>query len=166
MSLFFISSEDGERRMSISTFDNYPQGYIDDLHTKQPITKQLFSPTFVHNMRIPRAAEVRMTDNPRNSKDYMPQQNVLEPPRVSFEELGFHGYEYGHYDDDDEDYNELHPSRRINLSRDASFKASNISEENKAKQLYKERMVVNELREKIRRVKRIDEEEPNRKTRL
>ncbi|XP_031548743.1 uncharacterized protein LOC116286375 isoform X2 [Actinia tenebrosa] len=152
------SSEDDERRMSVATFDNYPQGYINDLHTKRLITEQLFPSTFVNNMRIPRAVEVRMTDTPRSSGDFIPQQNVTEPPRVSFEELGFHGYEYEHYDDDD-DVNELHPNKRISLSRDASFKASNISEENKAKQLHRERMLVNELREKIRRDKRINEED-------
>jgi len=87
-----------------------------------------------------------------------PHHRAVENSGLSLNELTISiDPDYGNFDE--EDFGELHTNRKINISREASFRTSTISEENKAKQLLREKMLVNELREKIRRDRRtIDEE--------
>ena len=130
----------GDHRDSRHPADNYPRGYIDQLHHGETNSKAMFSPSFVDNMRIPRAMEVKIIDsvnslnNPRPRPPYSPPCH--SPTHLSQDLLSADMFSFPQAD-------------RMPPSRQQSFRYSNMSTEESNERMYREKMLVSELREKL-----------------
>ena len=117
----------------------------------------MFSPSFVDHMRIPRAMEVKIIDtvnslneshsqppySPTNHTPTRGMNELLNPDMFSFP---------------NERITPALPEReRMPPSRQQSFRYSNMSVEESKQRIYKEKMLVSELREKLRNQRRVDE---------
>lgn len=154
-----MEEEEIIRQRSITLIETYPQGFIEELHTVKQDDKTIFPPSFSNNMKIPRASQVKMvsSENGGYQTNESHHSAAIDNSGLTLEELSISISNYDIPGDENLDYGEYH--KKITLSREASFRTSNLSEENKARQMLREKMLVNELREKIRQNKQtIDEE--------
>lgn len=152
-----MEEEEIMRQRSLTMIESYPHGYIEELHTVKQSHTAIFPPAFGNStIRIPRATEVKMIESENGVvKMNEPNHSAIDNTGLTLDELTI---SISNYDDEDYDFTE-HQHKKINISREASFRTSNISDENKARQMLREKMLVNELREKIRRERRtIDED--------
>lgn len=128
--------------------DVYPRAFIEQLHDSETNSRAMFSPSFVDNMRIPRAMEVKIIEsvNSINNTHPLPQLNspCLSPKRSnSKEHLNPEMFSL--------------PKGRMPPSRQQSFRYSNMTTEESNERIYREKMLVSELREKLRHQNMIDE---------
>lgn len=128
--------------------DVYPRAFIEQLHDSETNSRAMFSPSFVDNMRIPRAMEVKIIEsvNSINNTHPLPQLNspCLSPKRSnSKEHLSPVMFSL--------------PKGRMPPSRQQSFRFSNMTTEESNERIYREKMLVSELREKLRHQNMIDE---------
>ena len=127
--------------------DHYPRGYIEQLHNGETNSRAMFSPSFVDNMRIPRAMEVKIMESV-NSLNNLHPRPPYSPPcqspiRLSQDLLSADMFSF--------------PNERIPPSRQQSFRYSNMSTVESNERMYRERMLVSELREKLRNQHQINE---------
>lgn len=127
--------------------ENYPQGYIEQLHHGETNSRVMFSPSFVDNMRIPRAMEVKIIESVNslnNSHPHPPYSPPSHSPiRLSQDLLSADMFSF--------------PKERLAPSRQQSFRYSNMSTEESNERMYREKMLVSELREKLRNQHQINE---------
>ena len=127
--------------------ENYPQGYIEQLHHGETNSRAVFSPSFVDNMRIPRAMEVKIIESVNslnNSHPHPPYSPPCQSPiRLSQDLLSADMFSF--------------PKERMAPSRQQSFRYSNMSTEESNERMYREKMLVSELREKLRNQHQINE---------
>lgn len=128
--------------------DIYPRAFIEQLHDSETNSRAMFSPSFVDNMRIPRAMEVKIIEsvNSINNTYPLPQLNspCPSPKRSnSKEHLSPEMFSL--------------PKGRMPPSRQQSFRYSNMTTEESNERIYREKMLVSELREKLRHQNMIDE---------
>ncbi|XP_032227970.1 uncharacterized protein LOC116611658 [Nematostella vectensis] len=151
-----------ERRNSDGLFDIYPVGIIDQLHPQEINAYENFSPTFTRDLRIPRAVpRVRISESPEfaSSPPQVVPLTVYEPKDENGNEASLNPRDI-YLDLRSLEYELPASISRVAVSREASFRqAANISDENRAEQMYREKMVVNELRQKLRNSRRITEED-------
>lgn len=127
--------------------DFYPRGYIEQLHNEDTNSRSMFSPSFVDNMRIPRAMEVKMIEsvnslnNTHARPPYTPPSH--SPTHLSQDYLNVDMFSF--------------PKERMPPTKQQSFRYSNMSTEESNERMYKEKMLVSELREKLRNQHKIDE---------
>lgn len=137
----------GHHRDSRHPVDDYPRGYIERLHHGETNSKAMFSPSFIDNMRIPRAMEVKIIEsvnslnNPRPDPPYSPPWH--SPTRLSHDLLNADMFSF--------------PNDRMPPSRQQSFRYSNMSTEESNERMHREKMLVSELREKLRNQHQINE---------
>ena len=144
--------------------EDYPKAFIDYLHNGNINSRAMFSSSFVDHMRIPRAMEVKIIDtvnslneshsqppySPTNHTPTRSMNELLNPDMFSFP---------------DERITPALPEReRMPPSRQQSFRYSNMSVEESKERIYKEKMLVSELREKLRNQKKVDERNWNVRT--
>lgn len=126
--------------------DNYPQAFIEQLHNGDINSSSMFSPSFVDHMRIPRAMEVKIVQSVNSLNKTHPQPPYSPPRHLSIPE---------------NDYLDTNmfslPTERRPPSRQQSFRYQNMSTEESKERIYREKLLVSELREKLRNQKRIDE---------
>lgn len=147
------------RQRSMTLIEAYPQGVFEELHTVKKDDKTVYPPSLENNMKIPRATEIKIVTSEHSTlRGNDSHLSAIDNSGLSLDELTISISNYDFPDEHLSDF-EDQQHKKITLSRDASFKTSNLSEENKARQMLRERMVVNELRQKIRRERRPIEEE-------
>ena len=144
--------------------EDYPKGFIDYLHNGNINSRAMFSPSFVDHMRIPRAMEVKIIDtvNSLNQSHSQPPYSPTNPtPTRSMNEL----LNPDMFSFPNERITPALPEReRMPPSRQQSFRYSNMSVEESKERIYKEKMLVSELREKLRNQRKVDERNWNVRT--
>lgn len=118
--------------------DNYPQAFIEHLHNGNIHARPMFSPSFVDHMRIPRAMEVKIVAsvNSLNKAYPLPVHNPSIQSPV---------------DENDCIEEDLFSfATEIPPSREQSFRYQNMSSEESKERYHKEKLLVSELREKLR----------------
>lgn len=137
----------GNHRDPRHPVDHYPRGYIEQLHHGETNSRAMFSPSFVDNMRIPRAMEVKIIEsvnNLNNSHRCPPNSPPCHSPtRLSQDLLSADMFSF--------------PKERMPPSRQQSFRYSNMSTEESNERMHTEKMLVSELREKLRNQHQINE---------
>lgn len=128
--------------------DVYPRAFIEQLHDSETNSRAMFSPSFVDNMRIPRAMEVKIIESvySLNNTHLRPQLDspCLSPKRSDSKEyLSSEMFSL--------------PKERIPPSRQQSFRYSDMTTEESNERIYREKMLVSELREKLRHQNIINE---------
>ena len=127
--------------------DHYPRGYIDQLHHGETNSRAMFPLSFVDNMRIPRAMEVKIIESVNNLNNSHPpppdSPPCHSPTRLSQDLLSADMFSI--------------PKERMPPSRQQSFRYSNMSTEESNERMYREKMLVSELREKLRNQQHINE---------
>lgn len=127
--------------------DHYPRGYIEQLHNGETNSRSMFSPSFVDNMRIPRAMEVKIIESVNSLNNSHPRPPYSppchSPTRLSQDLLSADMFSF--------------PQDRMPPSRQQSFRYSNMSTEESNERMYREKMLVSELREKLRNQQKINE---------
>lgn len=117
----------------------------------------MFSPSFVDHMRIPRAMEVKIIDTVNSlneSHSQPPYSPTNHTPTPSMNEL----LNADMFSFPNERITPALPEReRMPPSRQQSFRYSNMSVEESKERIFKEKMLVSELREKLRNQRKVDE---------
>ena len=125
---------------------NYPQGFDNHLPNGDANMLATFSPSFVDNMRIPRAMEVKIVESV-NSINHPYHTHPYSSPCLS-PKAG-------------NDYLSTEmlssPKERVAPSRQQSLRYSNMSTEESKERIHREKMLVTELREKFRNQRKINE---------
>ncbi|XP_078379619.1 uncharacterized protein LOC144662632 [Oculina patagonica] len=128
--------------------DFYPRGYIQQLHSEDANARSMFSPSFVDNMRIPRAMEVKIIESVNSLNNTHPRPlyspTCQSPTRLSQDYLNA-------------DMFSLPNKERMPPTRQQSFRYSNMSTEESNERMFREKMLVSELREKLRNQQKINE---------
>lgn len=137
----------GNHRNPRHPVDHYPRGYIEQLHHGETNSRAMFSPSFVDNMRIPRAMEVKIIESVNNLNNSHPcppnSPPCHSPTRLSQDLLNVDMFSF--------------PKERMPPSRQQSFRYSNMSTEESNERMHREKMLVSELREKLRNQHQINE---------
>ena len=137
--------------------DDYPKGLIEHLHNDNISSKAMFSPSFVDHMRIPRAMEVKMIESVNSLNRSHPQPiyspTCRSPTRSINDFLNAELLSLP-----DERIPPFVHQERMPPSRQQSFRyPANMSVEESKERIYKEKMLVSELREKLRGQRKVDE---------
>lgn len=141
-------------------FEAYPHGIIANFHNMDEQTRRIFPTSFVDRMRIPRAMEVKMAETVNNMSSTfihpysapLPQTSMCHSPGTcpkSDQQL---------LSVPDTIMRSPSVERKI-PSRQSSFRHQEIMDEKeRAERINKEKMLVYELREKLRRQGKFEEE--------
>ncbi|XP_029183566.2 uncharacterized protein [Acropora muricata] len=119
--------------------DNYPQALIEHLYKGNIHARPMFSQSFVDHMRIPRAMEVKIVAsvNSLNNAFPLPVYNpTIQSPVEENDCLEEDLFSFS--------------TERIPPSREQSFRYQNMSSEESKERYHKEKLLVSELREKLR----------------
>lgn len=164
MLLFFYFRPYPEQNNPKYLIEDYPKGFIDYLHNGNINSRAMFSPSFVDHMRIPRAMEVKIIDTVNSlneSHSQPPYSPTNHMPTPSMNEL----LNADMFSFPNERITPALPEReRMPPSRQQSFRYSNMSVEESKERIYKEKMLVSELREKLRNQRKVDERNWNVRT--
>lgn len=129
--------------------ENYPRAFIEQLHNGDINSRSMFSPSFVDHMRIPRAMEVKMVESVNSLNKSYPPPSYSPPSLTPISE------------NDSNDYLNADmfslPVERMPPSRQQSFRHQNMSTEESKERIYREKLLVSELRQKLRNQRNIDE---------
>lgn len=129
--------------------ENYPQAFIEQLHIGDVNSRSMFSPSFVDHMRIPRAMEVKIVEsvNSLNKPNQHPAAYACSPPSSSpiLENDYLNTDVFANH------------KERMPPSREQSFRYQTMTTEESKERIYRERLLVSELREKLRNQRKIDE---------
>ena len=128
--------------------DVYPRAFIEQLHDGETNTRAMFSPSFVDNMRIPRAMEVKIIESVNSLNNTHPRP-VYSSPCLSPKRSNSNDY----LSSDMFSF----PKERMPPSRQQSFRYSNMTTEESNERIYREKLLVSELREKLRNQNKISE---------
>lgn len=146
MAFFLSFRPHGQHHDPRHPMDNYPRGFIEQLHNGDINSRSMFSPSFVDHMRIPRAMEVKIIESVNNLNKSHPRPTYSPPchsPTCDIDYLNADMFSF--------------PAERMPPSRQQSFRYSNMSTEESKERIYREKLLVSELREKLRNQKKIDE---------
>lgn len=130
--------------------DNYPLGFIEQLHNGNINSRSMFSPSFVDHMRIPRAMEVKIIESVNSINKPQPQPSYSPPCHSPTQDMNdVLNAELFSFPNE--------RTERMPPSRQQSLRYSNMSTEESKERIYREKMLVSELREKLRNQRKIDE---------
>ncbi|XP_068686432.1 uncharacterized protein [Montipora foliosa] len=118
---------------------SYPQAFIEHFYKGGLYSRTMFSPSFVDHMRIPRAMEVKIVESVSSlSKSYpLPAYNTsIDSPVHDRDSLDADIFSY--------------TTERKPPSREQSFRYQDMSSEESKERIYREKLLVSELREKLR----------------
>lgn len=139
----------GHHQTPRNATENYPQAFIEQLHIGDINSRSMFSPSFVDHMRIPRAMEVKIVEsvNSLNKPNQHPAAYACSPPCSSpiLENDYLNTDVFANH------------KERMPPSREQSFRYQTMTTEESKERIYRERLLVSELREKLRNQRKIDE---------